>query len=112
MAQIQEYQVFEDCGKAVFESNKVTNVPEGYQKIRVQLFFDVKHDQRNKARLVVDGHLSEPVETLYSGVVSLRSLRLVIFMAGLNKLETWGADIGNAYFEAYTDEQLCIVDTF
>ena len=27
----------------------------------------------------------------------------------LNDLEIWGADVGNAYLEAYTDEKLCII---
>ena len=33
--QIKEYQVFKDYGKAVYEKNKITNAPEGHQKIRV-----------------------------------------------------------------------------
>ena len=44
-----------------------------------------------------------------SDVVSLRNLRLVIFLGKLNNLELWGADIGNAYLEAFTDEKLYIV---
>ena len=52
----------------------------------------------SKARLVAGGHLTpDPIESIYSGVVSIRSLRLVIFLAKLNKLVVWGADIGNAY---------------
>ena len=51
----------------------------------------------------------EPVESIYSGVVSLRSLRMVVFLSQLNNLEIWGADVGNAYLEAYTDEKLCIM---
>ena len=39
----------------------------------------------------------------------MRSLRLVIFLAKLNNLEVWGADIGNAYLEAKTKEKLYIV---
>ena len=110
LQQIHEYQVFRDHGKATFEKGKVSNIPHGHQKIIVHLVFDVKHDGRHKARLVTDGHLTrEPVQTVYSGVVSLRNLRLTIFLAELNKLEQWGADIGNAYLEAYTDEKLCIV---
>ena len=55
---------------------------------------------------MADGHLApEPIENIYSGVVS----RLVIFLGKLNNLELWGADIGNAYLEAFTDEQLYIV---
>ena len=56
------------------------------------------------------GHLTpDPIESIYSGVVSIRSLRLVIFLAKLNNLEVWGADIGNAYLEAKTKEKLYIV---
>ena len=110
MPQIHEYQVFKDLGKATYGKGKVTNLPSGYQKIKVHLVFDVTHDRRHKARLVADGHLTrEPFETVYSGVVSLRNLRLTKFLAELNNLELWGAGIGNAYLEAYTDEKLCIV---
>ena len=63
----------------------------------------VKHDEKIKARLVADGHLTkEPV-------VSLRSLRMVVFLSQLNDFEIWGADVGNAYLEAYTDQKLCII---
>ena len=76
----------------------------------MHLLFTVKFDGRHKARLVADGHLTpEPIEYIYSGVVSLRNLRLVIFLGKLNNLELWGADIGNAYLEAFTDEKLYIV---
>ena len=51
----------------------------------------------------------DPIESIYSGVVSIRSLRLVVFLAKLNNLEVWGADIGNAYLEAKTKEKLYIV---
>ena len=108
--QIKEYQVFKDFGKAVYEKNKITNAPEGHQKIRVHFVFDVKHCGKFKARLVADGHLTkEPMETVYSGVVSIRNLRLAMFLAELNNLEFWGADIGNAYLQALTREKLYIV---
>ena len=59
---------------------------------------------------MANGHLTpEPAENIYSGVVSLRNLRLVIFLGKLNNLDIWGADIGNAYLEAFTDEKLYIV---
>ena len=62
--------------------------PNGYQKIRVHLIFAVKHDGRHKARLVAGGHLTpDPIESIDSGIVSIRSLRLVIFIAKLNNLE-------------------------
>ena len=39
----------------------------------------------------------------------VRSLRLITFLAELNKLELWGADIGNAYLESETIEKNYIV---
>ena len=58
--------------------------------------FDVKHCGKFKARLVADGHLTkEPNETVYSGDVSLRNLRLAMLIAELNDLQVWGADVGN-----------------
>ena len=109
LTQIHEYKVFKDTGKAQFHNGKAVT-PDGFQKIRVHFVYAVKHDGRFKATLVADGHLTkEPVESIYSGVVPLRSLRMVVFLSQLNDLEIWGADVGNAYLEAYTDEKLCII---
>jgi hypothetical protein len=46
---------------------------------------------------------------VYSGVVSLRGLRIVTFLAELNGLDLWATDIGNAYLEAFTMEQNYII---
>ena len=46
------------------------------------------------------------MESVYTGVVSLRGLRLVMFLAELNKLLVWGGDAVNAYPEALTKEKL------
>ena len=101
--QIDSYQAFQDLGKDA-------PAPIDYKKIRVHLVFDVKHDGRHKARLVADGHLTDtPVESVYSGVVSLRGIRLMIFLAELNGMETWATDIGNAYLEAKTKEKVYII---
>ena len=111
MDQINEYKVFQDHGKAQIDpkSKKVSNGPDGYQKIRVHLIFAAKHDG-HKAILVAGGDLTpDPIESIYSGVVSIRALRLVIFLAKLNNLAVWGADIGNAYLEAKTKEKLYVV---
>ena len=105
LIQIDEYDTFIDKG----HHTKVTT-PTGYKKIRVHLVFDVKHDGRHKARLVADGHLTDiPLESVYSGVVSLRGFRLVLFLAELNHLKIWATDIGNAYLEAYTSEKVYII---
>ena len=103
MAQLDDYNTFKDYGHS-------GRPPNGYKKIRVHLIFAVKHDGRHKSRLVADGHLTEvPLDSVYSGVVSLRGLRLLVFLAELNGLETWATDIGNAYLEAETLEQCFIV---
>ena len=59
---------------------------------------------------MADGHLTkEPMETVFSGVVSLRNLKLAMFLAELNNLELWGADAGNVYLQALSKEKLYIV---
>jgi hypothetical protein len=103
--QIFEYRTFSDLGH-----NTKAKAPEGYKKIRVHFVFDVKHDGRHKARLVADGHLTDiPLESVYSGVVSLRGFRLALFLGELNGLEVWSTDIGNAYLEAMTSEKVYII---
>ena len=75
---------------------------QGVSKISVHSVFDVKHCGKFKARLVVDRHLTkEPNEIVYTGVVSLRDLRLAIFLAELNGLQLWRADVGDAYLHAF-----------
>ena len=102
LTQIHEYKVFKDTGKAQFHDGKAVT-PDGFKKIRVHFVYAVKHAGKFKARPVADGHLTkEPV-------VSLRSLRIVVFLSQLNDFEIWGADVGNAYLEAYTDQNLCII---
>ena len=66
--------------------------------------------ENSKQDLWEIGHLTkEPNETVYSGVVSLRNFRLAVFLAELNNLQLWGADVGNAYLQALTKEKLYIV---
>jgi hypothetical protein len=111
LTQIDEFDTFHDKGKAIYDSTgKVSNGPTGYHKIRVHMIYDIKHDGRHKSRLVADGHLtSVPAESVYSGVVSLRSLRLTTFLSELNQLELWGADISNAYLFSESKEKNYII---
>ena len=102
MDQQHEYKTYKDLGYNA-------RAPDGYKKIRVHIVWDVKHDGRHKARLVADGNLTEvPLSSVYSGVVSLRGVRLALFLSELNSLETWCTDIGNAYLEANTKEKVYI----
>ena len=50
-----------------------------------------------------------PVESVYSGVVSLRLVCIIAFLAELNNLLLLAADISHAYLEAHTNEKLCII---
>ena len=102
IGQLLEYEAFIDYGH-----RSTTLPPEGYKLITLTLVFAVKHDERYKSRLVAGGHLTDtPVESVYSGVVSLRGVRLVIFLAELNGLKVWQTDVGNAYLEAKTTEKV------
>ena len=90
MDQINEYQVFKDHGKAKQDPKpkKIINAPQGYQKIKVHLIFACKHDGHHKAHLVGGGHLTtDPIDSIYSGVVLTRSLRLPIFLAKLKNMD-------------------------
>lgn len=103
LTQIDDYDTFTDYGKG-------GKPPDGYKKIRVHFVYAVKHDGRHKARLVAGGHLTDtPVDSVYSSVVSLRGLRLIVFLSELNDLELWSTDVGNAYLEAKTKEKVYIV---
>ena len=100
--QIDEYNTFTNLGKGAR--------PNNHRKIKVHMVYDVKPDLRRKARLVAGGHLTPtPIHSVYSSVVSLRGLKISLFLAELNKLEAWATDVGNAYLEAYTEEKLYIV---
>ena len=63
--QLEYYNTYKDMGID-------TTFPEGYNKIKVHLVFNCKHDFTRKARLVAGRHMApEPEYTTYSSVVSL-----------------------------------------
>jgi hypothetical protein len=97
------YNAFRDQGR-------LAPAPVGHKKIQVHFVYAVKHDGRHKARLVAGGHLTEtPLDSVYSSVATLRGIRIVMFLAELNGLDTWSTDIGNAYLESHTQEKVYIV---
>ena len=100
---LNDYDTFIDLGKGNFPSSE-------YKRIRCHMVYDVKHDGRHKSRLVAGGHLTPvPDDSTYSGVISLRALRLIVFLSELNNLELWGADVSSAYLEAKTNEKVYFV---
>jgi hypothetical protein len=102
MRQLMEYQTFIDKEKGCVALLR-------YKKIRCHIVYDVKHFGCHKACLVAGGNLTDPnTECVSSGVVSLQGIKLIDFLAELNKLELWGADVGNAYLEANTKAKVNI----
>ena len=74
MGQLDEYGAFKELGKESL-------APVVYKKILSNLVYDVKNDGYHKASLVADGHLTYiPFESVYSGVVSLRGIRILVFI--------------------------------
>ena len=104
LSQLADYKTFVDKGKGY-------DPGADYTKIRVHFVYDVKHDGRHKARMVAGGHMTpdDNKEMSYSGVVSLRSIRLALVIGELNGLSPMVGDVGNAYLEAYTKEKVYFI---
>ena len=93
--------------KAYYSLGLNAPVPEGHTLILVHFVYDRKICGKKKARLVANGNMTDtPIESTYSGVVSLRGLRIMFFLAELNGLQLWATDVGNAYLESLTGEQI------
>jgi hypothetical protein len=91
MSQFDDYSTFHDLGPR-------GRPPRDYNSVRVHLVFkNVKHDLRRKARRCANGSTTAPPkDSVYSCMVSLRSLRLCTFLAEFNGLSVEAADVGNA----------------
>ena len=101
--QLFKYDTFHNKGQL----QKTLN---GCQPIRCHFVFDIKQSGKHKARFVASGHMMNPAkDSIYSGVVGLRSLCIISFLAELNGLELMAADVGNAYLEARTKEKVCFI---
>ena len=60
--------------------------------------------------MVAGGHLTAiPDDSIYSGVVSLKGIRIITFLAKLNNLPIYSTDISSAYLEASTKEKVYII---
>jgi hypothetical protein len=76
----------------------------------VHVIYSVKHDGCRKWHCVADGNLTDPVkESSYSGVVFLRSVRIVLMVSELTELKTMVGDFRNAYLSAMTRVLIYIV---
>ena len=103
MKSFQEFGVFKDLGKG-------GKPHEGYEKVKLIVVYDVKHDGWHKTWIIAGGHLTDiPTESVYSGVVSLQGIRLLVFLVELNGLQAWATDISSAYLQARTKEKLYLI---
>ena len=101
--QLFSYKTFRDLGPGGLPGME-------YKKIKIRFVFDVKADGRRKGRLVARGDMTpEPDKAVYSSVATLRSLRIVIFLAELNGLNLMQGDVGNTYLELYTQEKVYFI---
>ena len=99
--QLMHFKTFKILGKGVRDfPNK-----EKYTFVPLHMVYDVKFDLRRKVRIVAGGNWTDPPECdVYSGVVSIESVRLSLFIAELNDLLTCAADVGNAFLHGWTKE--------
>jgi hypothetical protein len=84
--------------------------PVGWSKVTGHLVWDVKMDFARKARWVLDGRKTpNPIGSTYAGAVSRDSIRIAFTYAALNGLDVFAADIRNAYLQAPSSQQDCIL---
>lgn len=84
-----------------------TKAPIGFKWIKCHMIFDVKMDFTQKECYVAGGRMMDPPTSLtYSSVVSQDSIRIAFLLAASNDLDVQAADIGNAYLNAPTKEQV------
>ena len=83
-------------------------VPIGYQRVNCHTIFDVMmEDFRQKARLVVRGHVTDPPYTItYASVVSRETVIIALTLDALNDLPVKVAVIHNAYITSPVTETI------
>src|SRR5687768_1762763 len=92
----------------VFEDGQ--HILPGYKQIPYHCIYDAKFDGRKKSRLVAGGHMTDPPdEEIFSGVVSMETVRICFTIAKLNELEVCAGDIGNAYLYGKTKEKVYVI---
>ena len=88
-AELVRKMACETC-KDLDRESKAKPSPD-FKKIRSHFDYDVKHDRRRKEILVAGVHLTNtPLSSTYSGSVLLKGITLVMLLAKLNGLESWG----------------------
>ena len=71
------------------------------------MIFDVKLDLRRKARLVIGGHIvNSSGHEVYESTTKSVSARIMMTIAAANNLDVMTGDIGNAYLNTNTKENI------
>ena len=91
MKQLFEYKTFKSLGIGA-------PIPDGYEKVKVKIVYDCKHDYGRCARSVGCGDMTKNVdpESAYFSVVSLKSLSTVMFICKLNGSSMCAGAMGSA----------------
>ena len=101
---INSHQVF-----IILEENEP--LPKGYKLIPYHYVFDAKFDGRKKSRLVAGGHRAPdvPENEIYSGVVSIETIRVAFVLAAMNNLDVCAADVSTAFLYGKTREKVYVI---
>ena len=99
--QIYNFSLFNSLGP-----DRSACISSGHIKIQVHIIYNYKQDGRYKAHMVASGNMTGTnLDTYYSIVVSLHSVRTVVFLSELNNIDIRNSDIINAYLTALTTKK-------
>ena len=80
---------------------------KGFQFAPIPVIFDVKVDLRRKARLVIGVHIVNSfVHKVYASTMNSVSARILMTISAANNLYIMTGDIGNAYLNSNTQENI------
>ena len=80
---------------------------KGFQFAPLRIIFDVKVDLRRKSRLVIRGHVvNSSGHEIYASTMKYVSARILMTIAAANNLDVIKGDIGNAYLNNNTKENI------
>ena len=80
---------------------------KGFQFALLRMIFDVKVDLRRKARIVIGGHVVDSSRNkVYPSTMKSVSARILMKILAENNLDVMTGDIGNAYLNTNTQENI------
>ena len=101
--QLHEHEIF-----IVLQEDE--QIPYGYKMIPYHCIYNIKFGGRWKCRLVAGGHMTDPsTEEVFSGVVSMETIRICFILGKHYGLEVCAGDIGNAFLYGKTKEKVYLI---